>query len=120
MHRYLAGACKTLKNPDLTVGGTADHVHLLVNLGRTATVAELTKEVKRVSSQWIKTKDTRFRKFQWQNGYGAFSIGQSQVRETRSYIENQAEHHRNITFQEEFRHFLTKYEIEYDERYVWD
>ena len=89
-------------------------------ISETSTAADLVKEVKRASSHWLKTKDARYGKFQWQSGYGAFSIGQSQVREVRHYIENQVEHHRAVPFQEEFRRFLEKYEIRYDERYVWD
>ena len=120
MHRYLGGVCKTLDCPSLTVGGAADHVHLLVNLARTVAIADLVKESKRVSSQWIKTRGVQYAKFEWQRGYGAFSVGQSQIEEVRRYIERQPEHHRRVTFQEEFRRFLEKYRIECDERYVWD
>jgi len=76
--------------------------------------------VKRATSKWIKTQGTGFRKFHWQSGYGAFSIGQSGVEEVKTYIANQAEHHRVKSFEEEFRSFLKRYEIEFDERYVWD
>lgn len=80
----------------------------------------MVKEVKRGSSLWIKTKSAELETFSWQNGYGAFSIGFSQIRTMRDYISNQEEHHRRISFQDEFRALLDRYEIAYDERYVWD
>ena len=93
---------------------------MLFALSRTSAVAEVLKEVKRSSSIWIKTKSPDFDDFAWQNGYGIFSIGFSQIETVRAYIQNQEEHHRNVTFQDEFRAFLKRYEIEFDERYVWD
>lgn len=83
-------------------------------------VSKLVQEIKQDSSKWIKTRGARYREFSWQNGYGAFSIGQSQLNDLRFYIDNQREHHRRIDFQDEFRKLLVLYEIEYDERYVWD
>ena len=82
-------------------------------------LADVVMEIKRGSSKWIKTQGPSFGSFHWQNGYGAFSIGQSGVDETRKYIEAQAEHHRVKTFQEEFRAFLDRHGVEYDERYLW-
>lgn len=78
------------------------------------------KEVKRGSSVWLKTKHRDLQKFAWQNGYGIFSIGFSQIQSVRDYIAGQAEHHRKVSFQDEFRRLLKRYQIEYDERYVWD
>ena len=93
---------------------------MLVNLGRKTAIADLIEEIKTSSSRWIKTKGPRYQDFYWQNGYGAFSIGQSGVDALKQYIANQKEHHRVRTFQEEYRDFLKRYEMEYDERYVWD
>ena len=90
------------------------------SLSRTITLSSLLEEVKKRSSKWIKTKGPFYTGFSWQNGYGAFSIGQSQLPSLKRYITEQREHHRQKTFQEEFREFLQKYRIEYDERYVWD
>ena len=118
-HAYISGICRKLKSPSLIVGGIADHVHLLCFLSRVLSVAEFVKEVKRVSSKWIKTKNLRLSAFQWQNGYGAFSISPSHVDALKEYIQNQEEHHRTESFQDEFRRLLKKYGIEYDERYVW-
>ena len=102
------------------MGAVDDHVHLLLNLHRTADIAGLVKEPKRSSSLWLKQKRDDLSEFQWQNGYGAFSVGQSQVDDVTGYIAKQREHHRARSFQEEYREFLKKYEVEYDERYVWD
>ena len=98
----------------------SDHVHSLFSLSRTIEVAQLVEEVKTETSKWIKTKGAQFRNFYWQRGYGAFSVGQSQLEDVRRYIQNQKEHHRRVTFQEEHRKFLQDHGIDYDERYVWD
>ena len=116
--RYLAATCTATACPARKVGGTADHVHVLCSLGRTVAVADLIEEIKKSSSKWMKTKGVPA--FAWQNGYGAFSIGQSQLDGVVAYIAGQKEHHRDRTFQEEFRGFLRKYRVSYDERYVWD
>jgi len=89
-------------------------------LSRTCEAAEMVKEVKRGSSLWLKTKSPDLNDFAWQNGYGIFSIGFSQVETVRNYIAGQEGHHRKISFQDEFREFLKRYEVEFDERYVWD
>jgi REP element-mobilizing transposase RayT len=104
----------------LIINGTADHLHTLFSLSRTVTLCGLVEEVKKRSSKWLKGQGEAFATFQWQVGYGAFSIGKSGVPALRQYIAHQKEHHRRQTFQEELREILAKYEIEYDERYVWD
>jgi REP element-mobilizing transposase RayT len=120
LHCYLGGILANLDCQPIIVGGVEDHVHLLCALSRTCQVAEMVKEVKRGSSLWIKTKRPELEGFAWQNGYGAFSIGFSQIKMMRDYIAGQEEHHHKISFQDEFRTLLTRYEIEFDERYVWD
>ncbi len=120
LHRYLSTACKTCGCPALRVGGTADHVHILFSLSRTTTVADVVQTVKADSSKWAKTKGRKYEQFAWQAGYGAFSISQSQVNRLTRYIAEQVKHHTTGTFQDEFRALLRKYEVEYDERYVWD
>lgn len=120
LHRYLGGILTNLECQPLIIGGVEDHVHLLFAHSRTATVAEVVKELKRGSTVWLKTKAPVLPEFAWQNGYGVFSIGQSQVEDVRAYIAGQEEHHRKISFQEEFRRLLQRYEIAFDERYVWD
>jgi REP element-mobilizing transposase RayT len=120
MHGELGGIAKKLECNPIMIGGVEDHVHLLTTLSRTCKPAEFVKEVKRASSIWIKEEFEGYGRFQWQSGYGCFSIGQSQVEEICDYIANQEEHHKRVSFQDEFRTFLRQHEIEYDERYVWD
>jgi putative transposase len=117
---YMATVLRGIDSPSLAINGTADHVHILLRLSRKYAVAAVVEEVKTSSSKWIKTKGDRFGNFHWQAGYGAFSIGESGVAACKQYIAGQKEHHRVKTFQEEFRAFLKKYNVEYDERYVWD
>lgn len=120
LHPYMAKIFRALKSPSLTIDGTTDHVHILFALGRAIRIADLVEEVKTESSKWIKTKGPEFRNFHWQAGYGAFSIGQSQVPILKRYIARQKLHHQRVTFQDEYRKFLKSYGIDYDERYVWD
>jgi len=119
-HSYLGNVSKQLDCPPILVGGVEDHVHLLCALSRTCEAAEMVKEVKRGSSLWLKTKGAELNAFAWQSGYGIFSIGFSQIPSVRDYIAGQEEHHRKVSFQDEFRQLLRRYEIEFDERYVWD
>src|SRR5687767_3842947 len=97
-----------------------DHVHLLVSMGRETCVADLVRLVKSNSSKWLHDTQPDLAHFAWQAGYGAFSVSHSQLEVVRHYIENQAEHHRQTTFQDEYRTFLRKHGIEWDERFVWD
>jgi len=120
LHPYMATIFREYNSPSLIIDGTADHIHSLFALGRTITVADSVEEVKTGSSKWIKTKGSAFRNFHWQKGYGAFSIGQSNVEQVKRYIRNQKEHHRRITFKDEYRNFLKQHKVQFDERYVWD
>jgi putative transposase len=120
MHSYLAEMLRIHDCQTLIVGGVEDHTHSLFALSRTHSIASVVKEVKRTSSGWIKTTSRRMSKFYWQGGYGAFSVSQSNLTEVIRYIENQEEHHKRVTFQDEYRAFLKAYGIEFDERYVWD
>jgi putative transposase len=120
LHRYMGGILTKHDCQPLIVGGVEDHVHILSTLSRTLEAAEMVKEVKRGSSLWLKSKDPALGDFAWQAGYGIFSIGQSQVESVRDYIAGQEEHHRKVSFQDEYREFLKRYEIGFDERYVWD
>ena len=95
-------------------------MHLAIRLARTVTAAKLVEELKTSSSKWLKLQSPALAGFAWQRGYGAFSVGPSDLDVLRHYIDNQEEHHRTRTFQDEYRAFLAKYGIEYDERYVWD
>lgn len=120
IHPYLAGVLNNINCPTIQVGGVADHVHLFFRLARTASISEVVETVKTSSSKWIKTKGREYAEFHWQSGYGAFSVSQSDADAVITYIRNQPEHHRKMTFQEEYRKFLERHQIVYDERYVWD
>ena len=120
LHCYLGGILANHECQPLIIGGVDDHVHLLSTLARTCQASEMVKEVKRGSSLWLKTKSPDLHDFAWQNGYGIFSIGFSQIESVRNYIAGQEEHHRKVSFQDEFRLLLKRYEIEFDERYVWN
>jgi putative transposase len=120
LNPYLAAILENFDCPSLQVGGVEDHVHILFGLSRTRSVAEVVETVKISSSKWIKTKGDDFAEFHWQSGYGAFSVSQSDVETVINYIRNQYDHHRKTSFQEEYRRFLERYKLQYDERYVWD
>ena len=119
LYRYLASACDAHGSHAYRIGGMPDHVHIACTLPRTVAVSKLLGEVKKSSSKWLKERDRRCAGFPWQGGYGAFSLGQSQLDTVIQYIERQKEHHAKKTFKEEFVEFLHRYKINYDERYVW-
>jgi REP element-mobilizing transposase RayT len=118
VHAYLKGMCENQGCPSLQIGGVEDHVHVLCRLSKTLDVATLIRELKRDSSKWVKQENPACPDFYWQNGYGAFSISPSHVRPVIAYIENQIEHHRQESYQDEFRRLCKKYGVEIDERYV--
>jgi REP element-mobilizing transposase RayT len=120
LYAYMGGICKALECPPIKIGGYTDHVHILCMLSKKLPLMKLLEEVKSHSSGWIKTKGEEYLGFYWQDGYGAFSVNPSEVEVVIQYIANQKEHHGKKTFQDEYRAFLKKYEVEYDERYVWD
>jgi putative transposase len=122
---YPVGIFRELDCPSLLTKIMPDHVHTLFLLSRTRAIADVVKEVKKSSSGWIKglageANDPMLPKFSWQSGYGAFSVSESNLQKVEAYIRNQEEHHRKVTFQEEYRLFLKRHNIPYDERYVWD
>jgi REP element-mobilizing transposase RayT len=120
LHAYLGGTCKELECPVLIVGGYTDHVHILCMLSRKIALMTLVQKIKANSSKWMKTKDTSLEHFFWQDGYGAFSVNPSEVDVVIHYIKNQHEHHSKKDFKEEYRAILKKYDVAFDEAYVWD
>jgi putative transposase len=120
VHAYLATAIRSIDSPFVVVGGVADHVHILFDMGKMHAPVEFVEQVKRESSKFVKTLGSGYKKFFWQRGYGMFSVSPTHLKDAEAYVRNQDEHHRKKTFQEEFREFLERYRIEYDERYVWD
>ena len=123
LHAYLATVARNAGCECYQAGGVADHVHLAIRLSRTTTIADLVGKLKTSPSKWLKTQSPQLpalASFAWQHGYGAFSVGPSDLEALRAYIDMQEEHHRTRTFEEEYRVFLKRYGVEFDERYVWD
>jgi putative transposase len=117
---YIGGICNSMGCIPVKVGGYVDHVHILCVLSRKITVMKLLEEIKKSSSRWLKTKFPGYSNFYWQDGYGVFSVNPYELEIVVRYIANQKAHHQKRTFKDEFRGFLKKYNVEYDERYVWD
>jgi len=117
---YLGGTLRELKSPAIAIGVVPEHVHILYRHAKTLSVSDLLEKLKVSSSKWMKTKGRDYEDFYWQNGYGAFSVSASRLEAVKRYVLNQEEHHREVSFQDEFRGFLREYRVEYDERYVWD
>jgi len=120
LHSYFGQVGKTLECPIILVNSVEDHVHILHRLSRTTTIANAVQDFKTSTSKWLKTQSPDLAKFSWQSGYGAFSVSESNLPSTTAYIQNQREHHRTKSFKEEFREFLEKNNLTYDEKYVWD
>ncbi len=122
---YIVGILKNMDCPSLATRCLIDHAHILFLLSRTKTVAQVVQTVKQESSSWIKQqmpdrKDPYLSKFGWQRGYGVFSVSESRISVVKKYVEGQEEHHKRVTFQEEYREILDKHNVAYDEKYVWD
>ncbi len=120
LYSYIAGICNEMECPPIKIGGYRDHIHILTMLSKKIALMKLLEEIKSHSSKWMKTKGSELKNFYWQNGYGAFSVNPSDLDRVITYIENQEVHHRKKTFQDEYKAYLKKYGLEYDERYVWD
>ena len=120
LHAYATTVLKNANCPAMTMNGTADHLHVLFNLSRTLTIADIVEELKTSTSKWLKTKGPSLRGFQWQAGYGAFSVSQSNADQVVDYIRRQREHHQQLSFQDELRALFRKHDVPFDEQYVWD
>lgn len=120
LHAYMATVLQNLGCAPVLINSVEDHAHLLFDLARTVSISQVVEDVKKASSKWIKTQGPEFASFAWQSGYGAFAVSESNVEVVREYIASQREHHRKKSFQEEYRQFLKRHRIAFDERYVWD
>jgi REP element-mobilizing transposase RayT len=118
IYAYIAGILRNLQSPSIIIGGAEDHIHILSSLSKNVALSELIGRIKGSSSKRLKEKGIHG--FAWQNGYGAFSVSESQVAAVTAYIANQAEHHRQFSFQDEVRQLLKRHHTAFDERYVWD
>ena len=120
LYAYMGSVIKSNHSIPIIINGTLNHVHILCVMSKNIALAKLVEEIKRHSSRWIKTVDGYYKTFAWQGGYGGFSVSPSVHDKTKRYIENQQEHHKEISFQEEYLSFLKEYGIEYDEKYLWN
>ncbi|MBX9661027.1 MAG: IS200/IS605 family transposase [Nitrospiraceae bacterium] len=120
LHAYMATVLRNLDCAPVLINSVEDHVHILFELARTVSVSQAVEQVKKSSSKWIKTQGAEFAGFAWQAGYGAFAVSESNVPAVRDYIARQQEHHRRKSFQDEYRAFLERHGVAFDERYVWD
>jgi REP element-mobilizing transposase RayT len=120
LYAYMGGTIKRLGGIPFMINGMPDHVHVFSSLPKTVALSKFIEDIKRTSSKWIKTKDIIYQHFAWQNGYAGFSVSSSKKDVVVKYIANQKKHHEKLTFKEEVLQFLNEYEVEYDERYLWD
>jgi REP element-mobilizing transposase RayT len=117
LHAYMGGVVRASGGAAEIISGVTDHVHLLIGLPATVRLADIIRDLKSTSSRWVH-ETIGIREFEWQEGYGAFTVSGSQVADVREYIANQAEHHRSRTFQEEYVAWLKRTRVAYDERYL--
>jgi len=120
LHQYIGGIIAGRRGVLLSAGGMPDHRHFLVSLGRELSLAELVRDIKAGSSKWIHDHFPEVHDFAWQTGYGAFSVSASNLDWVTKYIDDQVRHHQSMSYQDEFRGFLRRHAIVWDERYVWD
>ena len=120
LFEYLGGICKGLNCNPIRVGGYEDHVHILCLLSKQISQSKLLEEIKKNSSKWIKTKGSKYSNFYWQDGYAIFSVNPAQLDVVAKYIKAQKQHHAHASFKDELRAFFKKYEVDFDERFVWD
>lgn len=120
LHGYLTTVLKNLNCPVLRINSVADHIHILFALHRTIALSKAVEDIKKSSSKWLKTQSDALLTFSWQAGYGAFAVSHSNLPAVKRYIDGQEKHHRRMSFQDEFRKFLKKHQIDFDEQYLWD
>lgn len=120
LYAYVAKIITSHDSCPIEIGGYTDHIHIFLNLSKNVCLKDIVSVIKKNTSKWIKTKGNEFSNFYWQVGYGAFSVGEAQKSKTINYIKKQEEHHKKMTFKEEFMLFIKKNNMEYNEKYLWD
>lgn len=119
LYAYIGGIIKENQSVPIRINGVADHIHILATMSKNIALAKFVEEIKRNSSRWIKSKGKGYENFAWQGGYGGFSVSPSVLDRVKRYIENQKEHHKKITFKDEYLQFLTEHGISFDEDHLW-
>ena len=120
LYRYISGVCKNLNCPVIKINGVEDHIHILLQLGRTISISDLISEMKSSSSKWIKSNGPNYHDFAWQGGFGAFSVSRLNLENAKHYLENQKQHHQTVSYKDELIAMLKRAQITYDEKYLWD
>jgi REP element-mobilizing transposase RayT len=120
LYRYISGVCINNNYPIIKINGVEDHIHILLQLGRTVAPSDLISELKSSSSRWIKSKGPNYQNFSWQGGFGAFSVSRPSLEGAKRYVEGQKEHHKTVSFKDELIAMLKRAQINYDEKYLWD
>ena len=119
LYAYIGGIIKANNSIPIKINGIEDHIHILATMSKNIALSKFVEEIKRNSSRWIKTKGEKYHSFSWQGGYAGYSVSQSIVERVKKYIENQKEHHKKVSFKEEYIQFLNEYNVDYDEDYLW-
>ncbi len=120
LHKYICGIVNGNQQKVYAINGMPDHIHILISIKPDCNLSDLMRDIKASSSKWINTKDFVKGKFQWQEGFGAFSVSQSQLDKVIAYIDNQEKHHSKVSFKQEYIELLKKYQVEYNEKYVFE
>ena len=119
LYSYICGILKNCEGFVYSIGGMADHIHILCSIPSKVAISETIKNLKVASTKWIQNKGDLLLKFRWQTGYGLFTVSHSQIEAVSTYIKNQQQHHEKLSFKDEFRLLLNKHNIDYDEKYIW-
>ena len=119
LYAYIGGIIKQTSSYPISINGTSNHIHVLSTLSKNISLADFIKKIKGNSSRWMKTKGLDYKNFEWQGGYSGYSVSQSKVETVEKYIANQKEHHKRVSFREEYLVFLKEYEIDFDESFLW-
>ncbi len=120
LYQYISGVCRNIGCTVIKINGVEDHIHVLALLGRTITISKLISEIKSNSSRWIKSKGDQYKDFSWQGGYGGFAVSRRNIESAKKYLLLQKEHHKTVTFKEEFLAMLKQAQVPYDEKFLWD
>jgi len=120
LYAYIGGIIKNNASESIKIGGVQNHVHILAEMSKNISLSKFLEEIKRNSSRWIKTKGVHYKNFAWQGGYSGYSVSQSKVEVVKKYIERQKEHHKRLSFKEEYIKFLREYGVNYNENYLWE
>jgi putative transposase len=120
LHKYICGIVNGKKQKVFAIGGVSDHIHILVSMNPKISISDLVRDIKAHSSKWINQRNFVRGKFHWQEGFGAFSYAESELDVVIAYVNDQENHHKKISFKDEYISLLDEYEIEYDEKYLFE